>query len=162
MRAVVAAGLLLALVASAWWATHPNRFDPVGNRIGTDRAAVGSPLLFGVAADPRSDVDLRTVRARVTENTAGARVRVLLCRDDELIGSAIGPAETTCRGVRPASGATLHPFKKEIDPKLVIEVVPRRPGRVVIDGVRIAYRSGLRWGWQSTGIVVDVTVPASP
>jgi hypothetical protein len=156
-HAIVGA-IIIGLVAwSAWWATHPNRFASVGNRIGTAEAKVGVAYLYGVSADPRADVDVRSVRPRVTENSAQAGMRVLWCDHAELLGSALGPAEAYCESVEPVTDGTLRPFKRGVNPQLIVELRPTRPGRVLIDGFGIAYRSGFRWGWQNAGIVIDVT-----
>ena len=94
-------------------------------------------------------MELRSVRARV-EAGSGAEVRVVLCDGaKDVLGAARGTAAQMCARVVDPTGERLG----RVGPgrQLVLEVVPRRPGRVVVNGVQLSYRSGLRFGSEATG-----------
>ncbi|MDT7548442.1 MAG: hypothetical protein QOE84_836 [Actinomycetota bacterium] len=154
-------GLLVAvlLLAAGWWFTNADSFSPVGNGLSVRKAAVGQPLLFGVFADPGGAVELGSATARVRTNTADATVRVIICRGargSSPIGIERRPAAAACTSVGRPRGSLLGRVRGSRSPQLVVEVIPRRPGQVVIAGVHLSYRSGLRWGRNNTGPVITV------
>lgn len=165
MRRVLVAGVAVALLAGfAWWSTHPRGFTAPGNRVGTEQAVLNRPLLVGMFANPAGAVELRGVKARVRLNTAAADIRVVLCRgprDVNPVGFVVGSAKTHCLSLQPLHGSTLRRVTSSTSDQLLVEVIPRHPGRVLVDGVDVSYRSGIRFGTEATGVVIDVTaVPA--
>lgn len=127
--------------------------------------AVGDSVVLGMLAQPRSG-EVRLVNAEpvVTQNTSGATVRVLLCGDPSgvtanmTIGSERGRAELVCTTTAPPQDATLGRVVPR-HPSLVIEVTPRAPGAVTINGLRVRYRTGFQQGVQESGLKVTVRTP---
>ena len=151
-------GLLVSLATLGWWDTHAGALTPVGNAISTP-APVGQAVLIGLFPGASDDISVLSVRPRVSENTARAEIRVVAClgaSGSGLIGGALGTAAQNCASVRDPRHLVLPPTGPGA-PQLVVEVIPRQPGRVVIDGVHLRYRQGLRWGSQDTGTVLTVT-----
>ena len=149
---------VVLLLGSGWWLTHADELPPVGNEWAIT-TTVGQPVLFGVLVDPDRTIALRTVRARVRSNTADAVIRVLICTG--LQGNEIGVdrarATDLCASLPTLRGQRLLPLPGA-GPRLVVEVVPRRTGQVVIEGVSISYRAGLRRGSENTGSRMLTTV----
>lgn len=156
--------LLVAVAATGWWSDQPRRFGEVSGSYGLAAAKVGRPLLFGMYADPgRGSVTLRRVAPRVEQNTAGADIRVVLCRARPGVGALSvdqATAEQRCSALLPLGGSSLRRVSGPESLQLLVEVVPHRPGHVYVDGVEIAYRAGLWWATESSGFAVDVTAVA--
>lgn len=159
-RAAAAAALAALLLAGAtWWATHPDRFDPVGDRWELPDAVIGQPILVGMFIDPGGAVTLRSAEPRVRTNTAHADIRVLVCDgrpDTEPVGSQRGSAAVACQAIHAPSGIRIGKVVSGRSRQLLLEITPRREGRVLVDGVRLSYRAGVRFGADATGVVVDI------
>jgi hypothetical protein len=162
---ITAVVVVLILTGWGWSLTHPNLIDGSGSGVyGT--AEVGESILFGIAPGPKREVVLRHAAGHVTVNTASADVRVVLCnqmRDRSVLGSKLGTAAAQCTSLTPLAGAHLRRITSDRSAQLLVQVTPRRVGEVVIDGVDLAYRAGIRWGWQRTGPTIRLRVsPAAP
>ena len=166
-RLVVAVlAVAIAVGALAWWVTHPNVFEPVGSSV-TGSVPVGDSAIITMFAHPRSgEVRLVSAEPIVAENSAEAAVRVLLCGNptdlpvNTTIGSDRGRAEEVCSSTSSPQGARLERVSSRA-PYLVIEVTPRAPGTVTVNGLRIEYRTGLQRGQQDSGITVRMRAPTS-
>jgi len=87
-RLALAAAVALALGGAGWWATHPDRLQPVGGGSSVLPLEVGQVAVVGMFAQPRSGtVTLTGAAARVRENTADAGLRVLFPVGDAAGGS---------------------------------------------------------------------------
>jgi hypothetical protein len=126
---------------------------------------IGGSGVIGMFSHPTSgDVRLRGAEPVIRENSAGAAVRVLLCGNrtrpgSPVLGAVAGPAERACATTGPPRDTTLAPVSPQT-PYLVIEVTPRAPGTVVVEGLRVRYRDGLQRGEQQSGLKVTVRTPA--
>ena len=157
-RSLVATALVpvLALGAGAWWVTHPSdAFRQQGSTMALP-VAVGETGLAGLFVGAGREVTLRDVRPVLTTNTADATVRVVLCQPvADLIGSGRGTVESACSRVLPLEGAALS-GERAGRPYLLVAITPKRAGTVVVDGVEISYRDGVRRGTETAGVTVKV------
>ncbi len=148
---------MVLLAGAAWWVAHPTELSELGE-VSLPSAEIGKPFLLGVFPDNQDNLRLRGVSPRVTTNTAAADVRLVLCgRPKEVVGSFYARAEDACRELLPTAGSTLPADLHEA--QLLLEVTPRRPGKVVIDGITVRYRHGLQVGSQVTGGLFSLTAP---
>ena len=157
--ALAAAVLAVAVLASAafWWRTHPHRLRGVGNETALP-VAVGRSAVVGLFGGPESGrIRIVRVQPRVAANTAGADLRVLLCRGrgPDPVGTAFGTAGRVCASVRDPGGVLLGRLTRGGD-YLVLEVTPHRTGTVVVNGLHVEYRAGWQRGAQDSGEVVVV------
>jgi hypothetical protein len=154
--------LVSALGGASWWLTHPNQLEPVGSS-SVLPLEVGQPVVLGTFARPRNGtVTVTDAVAKVRENTADADVRVLLCETapgSPRVGSQLGRAEDACTAVLEPAGQVLA---ARGGLQVVLEVVPRRSGVLVVDGVDISYRDGWRRGTQPSGLVAEFPVSGDP
>ena len=150
---------VVLLLGSGWWLTHADELPAAGGNELTISTTIGEPVLFGVFADPDRTIALRTVRARVRSNTADAVIRVLVCSggDGDALAMDRALAKDRCASLPTLRGQRLLPLPGP-GPRLVVEVVPRRTGQVVIEGVSVSYRAGLRRGSENTGPRMVTTV----
>jgi hypothetical protein len=154
-KPLVAIAVAAALVlAGGWWSSHPSRFRPVGNQVGA-HASIGQPVLFSTDLVPSSEVTLRQAHARVLADTADATIRMVLCVDASSSAAVRESAKEHCDRVLPISGARLSPHLGS-DRQVMVEVTLRRRGKVVLDGFDVTYRTGLRLGSESAGLVITV------
>jgi len=159
--AAVAVAVVSAVGAGGRWVTHPTALEPVGNGLDS-RVRVRDSAVIGMFAQPTSgQVRLVSAEPVITEDSANATVRVLLCTNPtELpagttLGSDRGRAEQVCARTRPARDAPLGRVSPTV-PYLVLEVTPRAPGTVTVEGLRVRYRAGVQRGEQDSGLVVTV------
>ena len=172
-RVLVSLALASALTAvgpaGLWWITHPDRSGPISSSIEL-ALPIGETAVFGMyAAHPREgSVTLLAAEPVMTVNTSEAVVRVLVCRrpvDGSYIGSVRGRADEACLGLDEPRGISLQETTLEGGAQLIAEVTPRRPGIVRMEGLRVRYRSGLRWGDEVAGtrvIASTVALTSSP
>jgi hypothetical protein len=150
-RAVaLGAAVVVLLSAGGWWLTHPAPLRSFQNRT-TLRLAVGQAGTYSLFVWTRGTVHLREASPVLAAGADHADVRVLMCRTKDgtpAVFSLRGKAEQVCAATRQVSGSTLHPPTKGEPWQVVVEVVPRSRGTVVVDGIRLAYRDGLRRGSQ--------------
>jgi hypothetical protein len=160
--AVVAAAT--AAAAAGWWATHPTALQSVGNRIEVPGQVGGSVVVTMFAQPESGDVRLLAAEPVVTPDSADAEVRTILCENpaelpgSTIVGTELGTAEHVCETTRPAHDAELG-RASPTTPYLVVEVTPRAPGTVTVEGLRVRYRTGLQQGVQDSGFVVTVRTP---
>lgn len=162
VRLLLTAGAVAGLASAAWWLTHPALLPEVGNEVGLP-LQVGKPAVVGQLTYPADgSVQLRAATARVREGSADADVRVVFCvRPEGPLGAMRESADQSCARTPPLHGQRLAmPSFEGGFGHLAVEVVPREPGEIVIDGLDVAYAAGPRRGTQATGIVVRVTASA--
>jgi cytochrome c biogenesis protein CcdA len=100
-------------------------------------------------------VDVRSVSVRVRMNTANATVDVETCPiGGGTPGAVASLGYSTCAAPVPfhAGGMSLG------SERLLVRVTAIKPGKVVIDGVDVAYKSGIRHTTQHVGPVVTIEV----
>ncbi|WP_152188623.1 hypothetical protein [Georgenia satyanarayanai] len=161
-RRVLALLLLVALVLGAglWWWSHPQAFQGPGNSV-TASTEPGRSLFLGLAYAPHdADVSLIGVRPRVVADDTPARVTVHVCRPADpylSVGVSHDHVEDICASLREPTGPL------DATDQLVVEVVAQEEGAVVIDGLDVTYRAGVRRGTQWTGehATVEVGPPGS-
>lgn len=152
-----------AVVATFWWSRSLSAYDDEGRYRVTGRLpAPGTSLLVGLGGRPlEGTVTLVDVTPLVTINSAAAALEVVVCDqpDEGPPGVVEATAEQYCG--RPAEvdgyeqsaiqGGEAGPTARDRDGHLVLQITPRRAGTVEVDGVRIAYRDGLRRQTQVLG-----------
>ena len=159
--AAVVVAVISAVAAGGRWVTHPTALEAVANGLESP-VPVGDSAVIAMFAQPTSGrVHLVAVEPVITENSADAAVRVLFCTnptelpENTTLGSDRGRAERVCAGTSPARDAPLGRVSATV-PYLVVEVTPRAPGTVTVEGLRVRYRAGLQRGEQDSGLVVTV------
>jgi hypothetical protein len=146
--------VVLALGAgTAWWVFTPERFPTAGDRLQT-LGTVGQPLFLTIDSSPSGEVELRSATPRLGADSVDADVRVVLCDRPVTRGALPGRAEDRCASLLPLEGSSL---RREGSAVLGIEITPRAEGVVVVEGVGVDYRTGLRWGSETTGLRVEVS-----
>jgi len=100
-------------------------------------------------------VDVRKVSVRLRVNTAGATVAVKTCEaGGGTPGSFALPGGATCTSPLPfRPGALSLPSER-----LLVQVHAARQGTVVIDGIDVSYRAGIRHATQHVGLTATITV----
>lgn len=155
--AVVMASIA-ALMGAGWWLTHPQVMQPVG--VTSDLPLeVGQVAVVGMFAQPRTGtVRLTDAVPNVIENTADAELRVVLCETavgEAKVGSAFVRAEDACLAVYEPRG---HELAGQQQQYLVLEILPRRPGAVVVEGLRVSHQDGWRRGTEVSGLAASFPV----
>lgn len=156
-------GLLAAalLVAGGWWLMHPTAFPEQGGfgvrstlNVG-ERLYVGAGPMSGPGASTKA-LSLHSIEPRVLWNSAEARVTAMLC---PLSGSggigAVPEWQPHCTSLTTLAGFDGRWGTDRA--QVVLEIVPERDGVVVVEGVTIRYRDGVRWGAQVTGGTFEAT-----
>ena len=165
--ALVALGVAVVTAAAlAWqWRTHPRAFEAAGGwTAGHDSLAAGRTVYVGMsyeAREARGHATLETLSPRVVLNSSNATIRLFVCHvnPDGDVG-AIGVEgrrhiDDDCRSLVPARGARVE-LNAEPKQQVVIEISPRRPGQVLVDGIDITYSHGWQRGLQRVGGRVDI------
>lgn len=147
------------MAAGGWWITHPSSLQPVSGSI-DGPVEVGSTAAIGMFTQSLdSPVHLLGATPVVTSNSADAEVRILLCHHaagEDTVGAARGSAEQLCTATSAPRDASLGLRSTADGAYLLLEVSPRRPGTVTVDGVKVRYRDGLQWGEQVSGVVATL------
>lgn len=150
-RRVLVAAVAAVLAAGAWWWSHPAAFRDVGNVV-TGVSEPGVPAYVGVVEPPDgAEVELLDVTPRVVFNSGDAEVLVRVCRDG---GVGMVYADSLAQWC-PVPEAPSGPFGR--NDQIVLEVIGEG-GVVVVDGVDVTYRAGVRRGTQATGLQAAVTI----
>ncbi|NYG55580.1 hypothetical protein [Nocardioides perillae] len=144
--ALFAAGLV---AAAGWYAAHPAPLPSDGSVAA--QTAAGTPVTLGVLSVDDRAVELREVGWDRSALGAGDELTAHVCRGGSV--SATRDPSAFCTSVVPAEGTTLRPGDQ-----LVLEVVAEEPGRLVLEGLRVAYRDGWQWGEQQAGRTVEVVI----
>jgi hypothetical protein len=169
---VVAALLVIVLVGAVvwagWWLTHPDRFA-YGNEIAFHPLPVGESVLVDTGLVPgtiddtgtfsEATVKITSVAPRVVRDDGGDAVLTLwLCQrtDAGAVGSVA--ADKLPRFCDPATEieGEVGTFTYA-EQQVLLQVTPSGPGRVVIEGVDVTYRDGLRRGTEHAGNRIVVT-----
>ncbi|KQW53433.1 hypothetical protein ASC77_03885 [Nocardioides sp. Root1257] len=166
-RTVVGVGVLLLIcgsLAAVWWWTHPSLFDAPGNKVGFDRATVGTPVSVGITypgvPEGVEDVTVTDVEANLAQDTSGSTIAFSVCAagSRDVIGLVEGTPEDLCLDARPAADVRLTSGDY-----LLMTVTPAQPGVVDVTSFDISYRYGSHRLWQhgtdTTGTRVTVTTP---
>ena len=111
--------------------------------------------LVTTAKGYRYEVDVRGVAVRLRDNSAGATVEVKTCQigGGTASGFALVGGATCTSPVAFAPGALSLPSER-----LLVEVHATKPGRVIVDGIEVSYRAGIRRATQHVGPTVTITV----
>ncbi|WP_345718288.1 hypothetical protein [Angustibacter luteus] len=170
MAGVGLATAVMLIVAAAWWTTHPKAFlDSPNYEAAAALPTEGMHAIAFAVIDPgvgrHGTVTFRQITANVVQNDAGAGVHLSVCRLDpeRLDGSVIGAIDVAdlsdyCRTLEPVRGATFDlDAASARQSQIVLTITPTRPGVVKVNGVRVSYRQGLRFGEQTTGPHLTVT-----
>lgn len=160
---VILVAILSAGAGGYLWLTRASVLQDFGDGWGlTVRPAETAYVDAGIypASGESVTIDLRTVRPRVVQNTAGATVDVLTCTVEPgstRIGSVRGPdMRRFCASATPWRSGMITIGSRAGD-YLVFAITPRREGRVEIAGEDVSYRHGIRFGTQHTGGSIEVT-----
>ena len=160
VRIIVAAVLIaLCFVGVRYWFDHrtsPVRhvFAPVDTAPDAQGpAAINQQYQLGYWL-PGANLEIESVTANVTTNSAAAATAVTVCRDaKEVFGAAPGNLQKACGSLEPARHVHLGP-----NDLVVVTVVPLRPGRIDVRGVHLDLRSGSRHWQEDTGVFARLTV----
>lgn len=151
--------LLLILACAAWWDTHANVFDEFGDGAATTTAP-GVPALFVVSwpddqGSRAHTIHVLAVTPRISSAPPATSIRSVWCSrrwKDGAIVAGRGSLQTSCLDARPATGTALKVGHRSGE-QLLLVVRRTQPGRVVVDGATVTYRTGLRFGRQHVGVV---------
>lgn len=150
-RALVVVVLVLGLV----WLLTPRAFSSYSSEpVYGFTEPVPDDLAVDLAAYPDRDVQVLWVRPRVTTGAADTHVSVLLCDGDGAgsgVGVTYGPLEPHCTDPRLPEGETVVRRDGNDGTQMVLTVARTPGGTVVVDGVDVVYRDGLRLGYQRVG-----------
>jgi hypothetical protein len=160
-----------ALAIGLWWrwlysahALHSGG----GGELGFPRP-VGATFYSQAMVFPDGDqtvtLDVRSVTPRVVQDTADATIKVLVCHRNDSISHLGSDDLSFCSWTKPFEPGMLTIGAD--DPgtnSIILAITTAHLGRVVIDGVHVTYRQGLRHGSQDTGdqITVRAVQPIAP
>ncbi|MFN8018702.1 MAG: hypothetical protein U0P45_11325 [Acidimicrobiales bacterium] len=160
----VVAVLLVAGGLAAWRATTPSAFPAYGNAWGYDGTI---PVGQGYAVAMVDGVGGRAVtlegaRARVSDASASVAVDVLLCVPTEGREAGVGSVGLDelapfCDRLLPVDGQDLAELPEQTS--IVATFTPLANGPVVIRGIDLTYREGVRTVTQHTGTRVEYHPP---
>lgn len=161
--------IVLGLVLGVRWLTNAQELGPYGVGYQTATNAVGQTVyadsgIYGEAQqDANGDIALvlDAVTPRVTKNTAGARVEVVVCvrkATASPIGMVRSGLDQHCTRVDRLR-TPAHLTVGYGSAQLLLQVTPTRPGEVRIEGFDVRYRDGIRFGSQHTGLATIVSTP---
>lgn len=127
------------------------------------RGQANTPLLLGFDHFPHRGEAVELREAVPLLDGGSAEVRVALCTppygDRTLVGTDVGTLEEVCTEVLPVEAATYqHPFGADTVRQLVLEVTPRSSEPVLVNGLRVKYRDGIRRGTALVGPRAKVEV----
>lgn len=150
-RWVMATGatLLAVLVAVGVYVRAETQEDFTWGNETSGPVKVGEPVLIGMDNTyPGATVQLKDVTPVIVENTAKARVETMVCQKRERTGIIMmtGSLRPYCRATRATDGYQLSKAARD-DEFLLVRVTARQPGRVRIDGLKVAYSRGWRSLW---------------
>lgn len=150
--------LTVALLAAAWWQSHPKAFDTA-----TATAAVGV-VGAGEAAHVDSGiytshaVTLSSVRPRVAPGSPDADITMTVCGPPRSssagVGFVRGDLDGYCGTASGVDGASLGMPNQQV----VITIRTHEAGVVRVEGFDVRYRDGLQVGTQHTGSEITITV----
>ena len=167
-RVLVGTSVSVVIVVVAifcFWITHPGVVGEYEGGQGLE-LSVGDTLVadsgvYTVSGDDLDDLIMITVGSavpRVSENSADADIELVLCRlldSDSRIGSI--PAEeltSYCAEEIPVTGAY---ESLPLTAQLLLRITPRQAGTVLIEGIDLTYRQGIRRATVHAGLETVVT-----
>jgi hypothetical protein len=166
----VALTLLAVVMASVWhWRTHPSAFHPVPDTVSsTWRTGHDDGTMYLGMSDPGDNADvvqLDSVHANVSRNTADATIEFLVCTMTGRRGiTGIGSVrqrdlDRDCPHPRPVTtGTELDVRARPPHQQIVMAVTPHQAGAVLIDGAVATYRQGWQHGSQVIGERIRLTL----
>ncbi len=161
VAALVVVGIVMLAVFGGWWLTH-DRALTGGGSIGSGPAPVGDTIYADLGVYPapgeksKITIDISSLRLRTTVNTAGASVAVVYCAMTPSGGvGVVGSADIKkeCSSLTPFTSGSIMLGRQP----LLVAITPKHAGTVVVDGVDIHYRHGLRYGSQHVGPMLTTT-----
>ena len=157
--------MAVLLIATGWyWAFRPNElsdYKPM-QRGGMTLMEVGFAEYATQLIGPQdnlfhdSTINLRDVHPEVVTNSAGARVRVLICSRPQLSEGMDSSLRGRCPHSRPWSAGTLNLDQRHNE--LILAITPEHAGEIDIAGIDVTYTDGLRRGHQHTGNEIHARV----
>ncbi|HZC70131.1 MAG TPA: hypothetical protein VE442_05520 [Jatrophihabitans sp.] len=171
---IIAASVVVVALVVAWlifdhWRNGLRLLGPVGDEVGADRMAIGrtfyAPAVWSPGHSPLT-LAVTSLRPEVTDDTAHANVRIVLCTprrlSDGMPGAAAWSLTEWCSNLRPFTPGTyrLCPYGSAQGCVAVyVAVTARTSGHVHLDGTHIKYQRGIRPGDQLVGTAIDTTTP---
>ncbi len=143
--------VVAALIGGAWWETHPAVYPDYSGDVAILNK-VGQPALFAVTyptvRDRPGEVHVLATAAHVTSAPPGSKlnVEVVYCAHGH-VGVGRGSLAKSCGWYRSAAGSTQQ-LGRGAEGQLLLVVSCNRPGKVVVDGMTVTYRDGIRFGRQ--------------
>lgn len=160
----VALVALVGVVGVRWLHSASSLWNGVGNQAGAEVRPGQTLFTVGMvsAASKRPVVvQIRSVTPRISFNSAGATVRVLLCKPNGgvLWGFSLG-VPRNCSSTRPfePGEVTLGGDGNSGPTSIILAITVHRAGYACIDGVHVEYRDGLRSGAVDSGMSVVAVV----
>lgn len=131
--------ILVLVGAATTWVFNPPGLS--GSAFYGAPVPVGQQLL-GFGGFPLGDrtIQLRSVEAVLSPDSAAAEIKLAVCREAVLM--AFGDFDNACSEVYAVEGATID----GLDLEVVIGITPLEPGIVHIEGFDVSYREGIRFG----------------
>lgn len=154
------AGLALGL----WWrwlySAHALQSD-AGYELSVPRpvgSTVYSPAMVFPDGKMPVTLNVRSVTPQIVQNTAYARIKVLVCHRNDSIRHTGSDDLSFCAWTKPFTPGVLTIGSD--DPgtnSIILAVTTRQVGKVTINGVHVSYRQGPRHGGQNTGGLITVS-----
>lgn len=150
LAAVGLVSVVALLVAYQLWWSKPTAFAGWGNLV-DGSAKVGQTLTVDMGSTyPGENVTLHSARPVVRENSANARIQLVVCHykpGDHLL-AVLEPIENYCSSTSPIDGFHLATTTRD-DESILARITPRQAGRVRLDGMTISYSRGWQHAWQT-------------
>lgn len=138
------------------WSERADAFTPATGSVRVEGPRAAGSSWTGIttygpveAIDPGVQpraVDVVSIAPRIVENSAGARVRLVLCAP----AGGAAPATGSCSDAEPFRGGVIALGVGQV-PTLWVIASATRPGTLVVDGYDVTYRDGWRTGVQHVG-----------
>jgi hypothetical protein len=150
---------LAALGIGLWWrwlySAHALDGGAGGSELNAPRpvgAIFYSPPMVLPAGTGPVTLDVRSVTPRITENSAGATIKVLICHRNDSITHLGSDDLSFCAATKPFEPGTLTiGHDQPGENSIILAIRTSRLGKLTIDGVHVTYRQGWRHGSQDTG-----------
>lgn len=164
---VTVLALVVALgVAGAIWATNARVLADGGGGTYGGTTAPGDTWYADLGIYPRPElgdsveIDLRSIQPRITLNTAGATVDVLICTQSspERVGIINDNIDDYCSPLTPWRSGTLV-LGSSSRTYVILAGTTAHSGVLRIDGADVTYRDGFRRGSQHVGTTIEFTTP---
>jgi hypothetical protein len=157
----VAAVLALTATVGLRWLYGEHTLAGYGNeaggavKVGTTVYSLG---MVGPASDEPKELNLRSVKPRIAQNSADAIVRVLTCVVNGNVAVTLGPTARSCSSTTPFAPGTQTLGNSIGNTYIIVSITPRRPaGTVRIEGLDVSFQDGIRHGRQHTGLAIVIS-----